>query len=259
MVSDQLIDSRVQAAERQAVGGQDQAVLWQFPETRQGVEELGQRISLRLRWPHADVGRDLGQHLVAGDQHVVLRAEQAEHLRRVAASDEHPPLCVGEAQPLALSDTAERRWRRRDTAAVQITAGGALLDQLMVKSCAVVEAAPGRDPLVTGVLRKQARSQPLGPAGPELGSGLGAQPARQAHVVRVVMRGDNARDRFTREQALPQPLPTLARLLIGQTGVDHGPPTISLGEPDVDMVQSKREGEAYPVQPRPDRARLAVA
>ena len=162
----------------------------------------------------------------------------------MAASDEHPPLRVGKTQPVAFLHAAERRRRRRDAAPVEIAARGALLDQLMVKSCAVVEAAPGRDPLLAGVLRQQTRGQPLGPAGPELGSGLGAQPARQAHVVRVVMRGDNARDRLTRKQALPQPLPTLARLLIGQTGVDHGPPAVSLGQPDVDMVQSKREGEA---------------
>jgi hypothetical protein len=73
------------------------------------------------------------------------------------------------------------------------------------------------------------------------------------------MRGDDARDRLAREQALPQLTPALERWLIGQAGIDHGPPAVFLGQPDVDMVEGERQGEAHPIQPRHDPTWLALA
>ena len=142
----------------------------------------------------------------------------------MAAADETRHSSVGEPQPVAVPQAAERRRRRRDATPVQIAARGALLDQRVVEAGPAVEAAPSGDPLLAGVLREQARGQPLGPAGPELRPGLGAQPAGEAHVIGMVVRGDDAGDRPAGQQAARAAPPARPRRVISQPGVDHGPP-----------------------------------
>ena len=97
VMGDQLIEPRVQADEREAVARQHQRVGRQAAEAREAVEEPGQRIGGRLVRPHADIGADLGQHLVARDQHVELGAPQRGVLGRVAAADDHVPAMAAQA------------------------------------------------------------------------------------------------------------------------------------------------------------------
>ena len=70
----ELVEPRVQADERETVARQHQGVGRQATETREAVEEPRQRIGQRLVRPHADIGADLGQHLVARDHHIEFGA-----------------------------------------------------------------------------------------------------------------------------------------------------------------------------------------
>src|SRR5437667_2166260 len=78
MVRDQRVDPRVQTKERKVVRRQNQGFRWdllaQFVERFQ-IER--QWIAVRLVRLDTDVGRDLGQYLVAGDQYLGLGAIEA--------------------------------------------------------------------------------------------------------------------------------------------------------------------------------------
>ena len=92
--------------------GQHQRVGRQAAEAREAVEEPGQRIGLRLVGPHADVGADLGQHLIARDQHVELGAPQRGVLRRVAAADDDVPAMAAQADRMGVDHALERGRQR---------------------------------------------------------------------------------------------------------------------------------------------------
>ena len=77
-------------------------------------------------------------------------------------------------------------------------------------------------------------------------------------MIGVVVRGDDARDRPTCEQALPQLTPAPAGPVVGQAAVDYGPPVVLLEEPDVDVIQGERQRKSDAVKPSYDRAWLLM-
>ena len=84
---------------------------------------------------------------------------------------------------------------------------------------------------------------------PELDAEALAQPRGIAGVIRVVVREDHALDRLKAlEQLLPQP----TRLRIAYAGVDDGPSTLVRDDPEVDMVERKRQRHAEPMNARRD-------
>ena len=79
------VDPRMDAAERQIVRRQYQRVRRQrVAEFAERAQIAGERIALGLVRRHADIGRDLRQDLVAGDQNAGLGAIEAGELRGMA-------------------------------------------------------------------------------------------------------------------------------------------------------------------------------
>ena len=68
----------------------------------------------------------------------------------------------------------------------------------------MIEPTSGGNPFVAHVLGQEPRGQPLGATGPELGSGLGAQPAGEAHVIGMIVRRQDAPDRPLGQQPATQ-------------------------------------------------------
>src|SRR5262245_65416797 len=79
----------VQAAEWKAVRRQDQRFRRHRLEAAERVEIEPERVEPGLLGPHAHVGRDLREHLVARDQEAACLVQQARVLGRVAEDNEH--------------------------------------------------------------------------------------------------------------------------------------------------------------------------
>ena len=70
------------------------------------VEEPLQCIVIGQVGPYADIGADLRQNLVAGDQEIELAAPQTDVLGRMAMADDHLPIASPQANALAIDQTA---------------------------------------------------------------------------------------------------------------------------------------------------------
>src|SRR5260221_2404880 len=113
VVTLELRDARMGAAERLAVRGKHQHVLRQLAVALQRLEEQAQRIALGVDRPDADVGRDGREQHVAGDDDVERLAVEREVLGRVAMADEGAPLVAADLHSVALDDPSvgERKLR----------------------------------------------------------------------------------------------------------------------------------------------------
>src|SRR6267142_2788497 len=88
----QLRDALAQTPEGQPVRGQRERGSGQLRVAGQGIEEKRERISLRLVRPHADVGRDPGEHHVAGDENAELLAVERGVLGGMAVTHDDSPI-----------------------------------------------------------------------------------------------------------------------------------------------------------------------
>ena len=122
---------------------------------RNGGPQLGQRgqiagegIAVGLVRLDADVGRDPGQYLVAGDQHPDLGAIEAGELRRMAFADDDPPLPPADLDRHPVGKPLEARRHRRDAAAIAVLPLAEQLGRRLVEPGANARncAATGRNP-----------------------------------------------------------------------------------------------------------------
>src|SRR5690606_23806615 len=107
MVRRKLFDANAQSVERQSVRRQYERVGGQTPEAVQRREIFPQWIGLGLMRHYADHWGDLGEHLVSGNQDVVLSAPKRCVCGRMAAADHHLPFTPTEAQGCAVSEAHE--------------------------------------------------------------------------------------------------------------------------------------------------------
>ena len=103
----QLPQPRVQGAKRQAVRRQHQCIGRQLLEPRQRIQIFLHRIGIRLRRRHDHRRRDMRQHLVAGDQDLVLLAVERGVLGRVAAGSDDAPVALAHGDDVAVLDAHE--------------------------------------------------------------------------------------------------------------------------------------------------------
>ena len=99
MMVAQLPQPRMQVAERQAVRRQHQRVGRQRLEPRQRIQIFLHRVGVRPRRRHDHRRRDVRQHLVAGDQDLVLLAVERRMLQRMPARGDDAPLALAHARP----------------------------------------------------------------------------------------------------------------------------------------------------------------
>src|ERR1700704_1827667 len=93
----ELRDALAQTPEGQPVRGQRERRRGQLRVTGQGVEEKRERISLRLVRPHADVGRDPGEHHVAGDENAERLAVERGVLGGMTVTHDDSPIAATDA------------------------------------------------------------------------------------------------------------------------------------------------------------------
>ncbi len=105
----QLRDAQRDAAERQPVRGQHQRVGRQRAKGRERIEEARERIAVRLDRPDADVGADLRQQHVAGDQHAALAGVERRVFGRVAVAFDDAPRRSPPARSLSPSSRRSKR------------------------------------------------------------------------------------------------------------------------------------------------------
>src|SRR5262249_38674581 len=101
----------------------------------------------------------------------------------------------------------------------------------------------GRAAATPGVLRVE----PLGLRAPELGPPAPGEPAGVAHVVRMKVRHQHAPHPTTVEVRREDALPERARVVAAYAGVDDGPARAVVEQPQVDVVELKRQRHAQPV------------
>jgi len=90
------------------------------------------------------------------------------------------------------------------------------------------------------------RDQELGLRAPEIDAPPLGEPARVADVIRMEVRQHHARDRPAVELTREDPLPQRAHIVETDAGVHDGP-AVAVGEqPQVDVVELKRQRHAQP-------------
>src|SRR5258706_2411560 len=96
----ELRDALAQTPEGQPVRRQREGGCGQLRVAGQGIEEKRERISLRLVCPHADVGRDPGEHHVAGDENAELLAVERGVLGGMTVTHDDSPIAAADAMRL---------------------------------------------------------------------------------------------------------------------------------------------------------------
>src|SRR6267143_3382527 len=123
----ELRDALAQTPEGQPVRRQRERGRGQLRVAGQGIEEERERISLRLVRPHADVGRDPGEHHVAGDENAQLLAVDRGVLVGMTAAHDDSPIAAADAMRLPLHQAPVCGGKAGHPAAV---IGATLLHQL---------------------------------------------------------------------------------------------------------------------------------
>jgi hypothetical protein len=212
--------------------------------------KLHERVLVAGVGPEADIGRDLRQHLVAGDQQIELGAIKAGMLRRMAAADDDAPGSPADHELHAVGKTVILLRHRSDQAAVALRPAD--LDRLLdvAEADAAVEigelAMEGAGP----VGDRLARMAPFAVGGPKLDAEPLGEPAGKAHMVGVEMRADEPRHLLAVERAGEDPLPEPFGLGIADAGIDDCPAGAVLHEPEIDVVELKRQRHAQPAHAR---------
>ena len=246
VMGDELIEARVQPDEGEAVARQDQRVGRQAAEAREAVEEPGQRIGQRLVGPHADIGADLGQHLVARDHHVELGAPQRGMLGRVAAADDDVPAMAADGDGMRMDHAPESGRQRHHALGVAALVAMEVGDA--VGRHAVARDMRGARLLALDeVVARGLRAHVLAQRHVERGVPLLAQPAGEADMVGMEMRADHAHHRFALELLGEDLLPERSRVLRIDAGVDDRPAVLLLDQPQVDVVELEGQRHAQPV------------
>ena len=247
VMGDQLLAAGVQAVERQLVPRQHQGIgrdlLLQLVE-RADVEP--ERIALWIDGPHADVGRDLGQHLIGGEKDIVGRAVEHHLLRGVAVAGQHVEAAPADLELVAGNQPHERRRQARHHPQVIVALGGDALGRLGVEAVAQVEVAIGLGIERTGAERDVGAAEIAGLAGQQGQAEALAQPAGKADVVGVEVRHDQAGQAPARQGSVDQRTPNRPRRLVADARVEHGPAVAVVDQVDVDVVQPKGERDARP-------------
>ena len=206
----ELIDPRMDAAERQIVRRQDQRVgrqrVAEFPERAQIAR---QRIALGLVRRDADIGRDLRQDLVAGNQNAGLGAIEAGELRRMAFADNDPPTPSADLDLAPVTDPVIGRRHRGHAAPVACVAHGKDVARLLVEPGALGKGARRLRIIGGAVAGHHARVQPLFLGDPQGRLPTLGEPAGKPDMVGMVMGDDDPPHRPAAEiggkELLPEP------------------------------------------------------
>ena len=102
-----------QAVVGQFVAGQHEMLVAGMRHQGAGAAQpCGQRVILGFGRVDADIGRDRRQKLVAGEDHVVIKAPQHRMVGGVALAEAHQPAAVGGTDHLAFAEAGEARRHR---------------------------------------------------------------------------------------------------------------------------------------------------
>src|SRR6516164_7673783 len=118
------IDARVQPEERKVMRRQHEGLRrYLLAQLGERAQIARQRIAVRLVSLDADVGRDLGQHLVARDQDPGLGTIKTGELGRMAFTDNYPPIASADLDLHPILEPL-KIWRHGgDTTAIAVFPG----------------------------------------------------------------------------------------------------------------------------------------
>mmetsp|Transcript_53307 Transcript_53307/g.125313 ORF Transcript_53307/g.125313 Transcript_53307/m.125313 type:complete len:212 (-) Transcript_53307:768-1403(-) len=179
---------------------------------------------------------------------------------------------AGDADPVASTDldldaihqTAIAGRHLGHHLGVVIGACADLVERLRVGQAMAAEEGCGRcaahaDRRAAG----EARQVEVGRADPQPALPFLRQPLREAEVVRVKVRRHHAQHRQAVQAFGKHPLPVRPRVFAGDAAVDDGPALAAVDavtqQPQVDMVQRKRQAHAHPAHAGRQVQRLAGA
>ncbi len=245
---DQFRQAQRGLAERLVVRGQHQrGVRHHTFQLGAAVQPVLQRIGLGLGRMHRDIGRDLRQQLVAGDEHVQLRTPQARMLRRMPVAADHAPGVAADGDRVAFDDAVIGAGQAIDAVTEAAEAGAVALQDVFRKSGRAVEAQRLGRRLLAGVGDEVAAHQEFGARDPEFDAELSHQPAGEPDVVGMHVGDDHALDRAALHRPGEELFPGLGRLLVADAAVDHGPAVAIFEQPQIDVVELHRQAHAHPV------------
>ena len=179
----------------QVVRRQDEGFRWyRCSQLGERGEKAGERIAIGFVGLDADIGRDFGQHLIAGDQHPDLRAIKTGELGCMAFADDHPPLSSTDFDGHPVGQPLKTRRHRGNTAAIALFPLAEELDRRRVEPGTAGEvAARGGEIIITAA--HHAGKQPFFFADPQGSLPALGQPAGEPDMVGVVVGDNHPRNR----------------------------------------------------------------
>lgn len=226
----EAVQPGVQATKGLPVRRQHQQVVAQRgAQVGDARDPVAQRVGIRLGGEHAHIGRDARQHLVAGDQHAQLVAQQAGMLGRMATADDDPPVVRADVHGLAVADAPKAVGQRMQILAKAAEAGAVDIERLFAPAGLAVKADGLVGRLPAGVACQGAAGQVFEPCHPQPAAELAREPAGHADMVRVHVGAQDARDaralRSGGQRAVgsDQLAPGSERLGRLGAGIDDGP------------------------------------
>ena len=248
VIVDQFLKPEIGAIERLVVGRQNQHILRQHTfQHVTGIEPVLQWIGVRLGRVHRDVGRNARQNLVAGNQDVFFRAIKTSMLWRVTAADNHFPVSSADRDGFAIHNAAEGIRHTIDAMPEAAETGPVFLDQIFGIARRAIEPYTFGRRLMPGIGHQVAAHQVIGARHPQRDIEAPHQPAGQPDMVGMHVGDDHPFDRAALHRAVEQLLPGIARRLVPDASVHHGPAVFIVQQPEIDMIELHRQPHPDPV------------
>ena len=247
MVIRQRIDPRMQPPERQTVGRQHQRVFRQcIADYCQAIHKSGYRIGVRLRGAHHQITGNGRQHLIPTEQYPVTAAIQTQMLRCMAAADIHLPTLPIDGQRVTLGHQLGALRQGHHHPAKTVPLARHLGQVFTLQPMAAQKALEALNGLGIGGITNTGGQLPLAAAHDHRRLALLLQPARHTQMIRVIVGNDHPGDRFSVELLCQQLLPDFPAAPNTKAGIHNHPTLVIFQQPEVDMVERKRQRETQP-------------
>ena len=254
----EFIDPALEPGEGQVVARQHQRVLMNRPGDRlQRAEIDAERVAVGGGGLDADVGRNLGEHLIRGEKQPLAFAEQHDLIGRMAAAGQREEFAPADAKRVAGGDSLIGRRRRADDARIDQPLADDMACRAIVEAMRIVEPQKGLAIQGMGIAQSEDRLVVFDRAGDQRRVARLSEPSGETDMVGVGMGGDDARQALLPQQAAEQRRPHGAHVGAVEPGVDQREAAIVLDQIDVDVVETKGERQTQPEQAGRDFDRLA--
>lgn len=172
-------------------------------------------------------------------------------LRRVTRTDNDAPDMIADFHFIAFAQATISVRQARHALSEIAKALGIVIETALAETRRPVEGKRFLGRFAACVENEIAAAQKINPRHVQIDIPFARQPAGETDMIRVKMRDDDALDRLVHEMCGKDLAPQCLGVIRGDAGIDNEPAVRVFDQPDIDMVELKGDGQAYPKHARP--------